>query len=207
MSIAFRFTGILVLALAALAAAFSTGGAKQAEAAGETIDCEIPLAVVCEISHPNGIARVTVTVDFGPEIGKIDVVDEVFRCEKTVTVSWDPIVPNAEFNVVPCKGFGLVGPDGDGGRGIEGKLLAVSRDSSTLAPTDFVVAAPAPKGGPNSLVNPTADDGKMEICHALGNGKYKVMEIPESAWPMHDAHGDGIVIFHIVGGGVVCLLS
>jgi hypothetical protein len=159
--------------------------------------------VVCEISHPNGIAHVTVTVDFGGDIGEVDVVDEAFNCEKTVSVGWDPIVPNATFSVEPCKGFGLVGRD-DGGRDIDGRLVLAGRDDPTFTPTHYVVAQ-APKGASDTLVNPTFDDGKMEICHVLGNGKIKVMEIADTAWPQHDAHGDGVVAFHIVGGGVVCL--
>lgn len=65
-----------------------------------TIDCTIPLQVVCDVQDPQGIARITVTVPTG--MGPVDVVDQQFTCVSNATVSWDPIVPGYEIFVDTC---------------------------------------------------------------------------------------------------------
>ncbi len=202
---AFRFTGILIVGLAALAAAMSIGGGK-AHAAGATIDCEIPLAVECDISHPDGIANVTVTVDFG-DLGLIDVVDKDFDCEEEVTVSWDPIVPNASFEVTPCGGFGFDGSGrGDGGHdlGLTAKPGRGDPSGLLVMPRAYVAPSTPDAAGVHTVTAYSLDD-TMDICHKLGNGTYKVMTINDSAWPAHKAHGDGTVIGHLLDGTAVCV--
>ncbi|MEE9356657.1 MAG: hypothetical protein V3U75_13790 [Methylococcaceae bacterium] len=78
------------------------------EANALEIECEIPLAIVCEVSDPNGFMSVRVNVDFG-DLGLIDVVSRNFpTCRTSTTVSWDPIVANAQIIASPC-------PSGQGG--------------------------------------------------------------------------------------------
>ncbi len=125
MTSVFRLTGIFIIGLAAVVAAMSIGGNK-AQASGATINCQIPLAVVCDIHHDDGIANVTVAVDFG-DLGIVDVVDKDFDCETDVQISWDPIVPNADIQVTPCDGFGLKFNDDDGQHalGLAAKIVPV----------------------------------------------------------------------------------
>ena len=97
----FRFAGILVLTLAAMSAVFSPGGFKHATAAGNaTTSCSIPNNVVCTVSSPFGVKHVTVTLHTSR--GDAKVVDESFRCESPVQVSWDPIVPSSSMKVDTC---------------------------------------------------------------------------------------------------------
>ena len=157
MTFAFRFTGILVIGLAALAAAMSIGGGK-AQAAGATIDCSIPLAVECDIYHPDGVANVTVTVDFGPELGLIDVVDKDFNCQRNVSVSWDPIVANADIKVTPCAGFQFQNPDrGDDGAFVGSLVILAHSDPRTEPLQKLGYGGPDTivlYGGPDSFVAP-----------------------------------------------------
>ena len=201
MSMVFRFTGILVLGLAAIVAAAGIGGGGKAHAAGATIDCEIPLAVECVVSHPDGIANVTVTVDFGPDFGLIDVVDKNFNCQTSVMVSWDPIVPNADFDVTPCAGFQFKDPGRDDDRAMIGTLVILAKSDPRfvqMALPDSTVGY----GGPDTLITP---EKTMEICHVERDGSIEVMTIVAAHWPEHDAHGDGQVAFNLPDGGVVCL--
>jgi hypothetical protein len=190
MSLAFRFTGILIIGLAAIAAVMSIGGGKV-QAAGATIDCAIPNNIVCDVYHPDGIANVTVTVDFG-DLGLIDVVDKNFNCQTNVTVSWDPIVPNYAFTVTPCQGFDFKDPGSDDDRAMIGTLVILAHSE----------ARTVGYGGPDSLATPGET---MEICHVERDGSIKVMKILAVYWPEHEAHGDGVVAFHLPDGGVACL--
>jgi hypothetical protein len=149
MSIVFRFTGILVIGLAAIAAAMSIGGHK-AQAAGATIECTIPLAVECDVYHPDGVANVTVTVDFGPELGLIDVVDEDFNCQRNVSVSWDPIVPNGDIKVTPCQGFDFKDPGRDDDRVLRGSLIILAHSDPRLEPMQSLQKPGY--GGPDTIV-------------------------------------------------------
>jgi V8-like Glu-specific endopeptidase len=69
-----------------------------------TIDCSVPLNVVCDVTDPDGIQRVQVELQTAQ--GAVFAVDETFDCQTSVQVSWDPIVPNAEFTVEQCAGLG-----------------------------------------------------------------------------------------------------
>jgi hypothetical protein len=113
MSTTYRFAGMLVLLLAMLAAALAIA-ARPASAAGTTIDCEAPSHIECTISNPDGIAHVTVTMMTG--LGPIAVVDKSYNCLSEVTVSWDPIVPNAYFDVETCDGLHFAPSTRDDGR-------------------------------------------------------------------------------------------
>ena len=66
------------------------------------VNCNIPLAITCEISDPSGFMAVRVNVDFG-DLGQIDVVNQSFlTCRTSATVSWDPIVPNFQIFTTSC---------------------------------------------------------------------------------------------------------
>jgi len=99
----FRIVGLMVLAIAGAVAAIGPDNSGNANAGGpHSIDCEIPNNVVCEVSSPFGIKHVVVKVDFG-DLGIINVVDDHFYgCPGSVSVHWDPIVPNATFEVETC---------------------------------------------------------------------------------------------------------
>lgn len=96
-----RWLGILLTAVLLLVLLFSAQ-ALLADSNDTDINCTIPLNVVCDISDPDGISRVRVRLDTA--LGEIDVVDENYSCDTDVTVSWDPIVPGAEFIVDECGG-------------------------------------------------------------------------------------------------------
>ena len=65
------------------------------------VSCTIPLMAVCEVSDPDGLARITVELD--TTLGVVTVVDELFDgCPTTGEVSWDPIVPHGEITVYTC---------------------------------------------------------------------------------------------------------
>ena len=114
MSTTYRFAGLLILALAALVAALGIA-TRPADAAGTTIECTIPNHIECVVSNPDGIAHVTVTMMTG--LGPVAVVDKSYNCQTSVMVSWDPIVPNAYFDVETCDGFHFAPPPRDDGRG------------------------------------------------------------------------------------------
>ena len=146
MTTAYRITGLFIVALAALVAALAIA-AKPADAAGPSIDCEVPNHIECEISHPDGIKQVTVTMMTG--FGPVDVVDESYiNCPTSVTVSWDPIVPNASFEVEPCDGFKFAPPTrDDGGRAVrEVSKFAIEEPKSEIM-VGFILAI-APAGEP-----------------------------------------------------------
>jgi hypothetical protein len=101
-----RIAALFLVAGAALVSSMTMNPA-DADAAGATINCAIPLNVVCQVSHPDGIKSVKVMVDFG-DLGTIAVVDKTYpACPKNVQVSWDPIVPNYQFQVETCSGLKL----------------------------------------------------------------------------------------------------
>jgi V8-like Glu-specific endopeptidase len=66
-----------------------------------TIDCTVPNDVSCDVADPDGVQHVQVTLQTAQ--GPLTAVDETFSCQPEVTVSWDPIVPNAEFLVEECS--------------------------------------------------------------------------------------------------------
>lgn len=72
--------------------------------AAVTIDCNVPLNVVCEVSDLiNEIAHIKVQMETAQ--GTVNAVDKAFDpCTTAATISWDPIVPNAKFSVTPCDG-------------------------------------------------------------------------------------------------------
>jgi hypothetical protein len=76
------------------------GQVLLADTLDTTIECQVPLAVTCTLTNPQGIANVKVQVQ--TSLGPVFVVDQNFDCLAEVTVGWDPIVPNAEFFVTDC---------------------------------------------------------------------------------------------------------
>lgn len=89
---------LAVLPLLLLAA----GAFVKPAAAAPTIDCQIPLDVVCTVSDPAGISRVKVTIPTG--FGPVVVVDKTLPvCRSSTTVSWDPIVPGFDIDVTNCE--------------------------------------------------------------------------------------------------------
>lgn len=70
------------------------------------IQCQVPLNVQCAVNETAGIARVVVKLETG--LGVVEAVDNTYSgCPTQVIVSWDPIVPNAEFIVTPCTDPGI----------------------------------------------------------------------------------------------------
>jgi V8-like Glu-specific endopeptidase len=65
-----------------------------------TIECTIPDNVECTIQDPDGIQQVQ--VELQTAAGAVLAVDETFACQTEVAVSWEPIVPNAEFSIQSC---------------------------------------------------------------------------------------------------------
>jgi len=95
---------LLPLVIAFVVTVLSLAVAAPASAA--TIDCDVPLAVDCEISHPDGIQQVTIVAELG------NLFDETYDdCPQTVPVSFDAITPNFEIVVVPCKPMGIKADD------------------------------------------------------------------------------------------------
>jgi hypothetical protein len=192
MNIGMRFAGVMVVGLAALVASVGFGGGgSKAEAAGATISCSVPLDVVCDVTHPDGIANVTVLVDFG-DLGVVDVVNKDYpTCPKDVTVSWDPIVPNATIVVTPCEGFGLLaGGHGDTGRFDLKARETTQRDGGVLA---------SPYSGPNVL----AANIFMSICNEDANGNVHIYKINKGMWNYYRTHGYGVPVNF--GGQVLCI--
>ncbi|WP_428266810.1 hypothetical protein [Haliangium sp.] len=91
----------LFLALAGVAAAPLAGGADAH--ADVTINCSVPLNVVCNVSEPAGIKSIKVTLATG--LGPVDVVDQSYSCVSSATVAWDPIVPGGDIQVETCGGI------------------------------------------------------------------------------------------------------
>lgn len=130
-----RIAALALVVGSALVGGMFGSQAHDAGAAGTSIDCSIPLNIVCTVSNPAGIKSVKVNVDFGGEIGTIAVVNKTYpNCPKTVDVHWDPIVPNYAFAVETCDGLKLSGGNptqgGIGDRGI--KALVVLNQSQPL---------------------------------------------------------------------------
>lgn len=97
----FRLASIIILVVGLIFISSS----KEAQAIDS--NCSIPNNIECEVSDPDGFTDVRVNVDFGGEIGSIDVVNqESSTCRTKTKVSWDPIVPNFEIFATPCGGGG-----------------------------------------------------------------------------------------------------
>lgn len=92
-AVALMGTLVLLLLLVPLA---------HSDAGDTTVDCEIVGAISCEVSDPDGIARILVRMNTA--LGPVNVVEESYSaCPQAVQVSWDPIVPNYEIVVEPCR--------------------------------------------------------------------------------------------------------
>jgi len=67
------------------------------------VNCQIPNAIICEVTDPDGFMAVRVDVDFG-ELGVVAVTNHTFpKCVTSATVSWDPIVPNFQVFTTECS--------------------------------------------------------------------------------------------------------
>jgi hypothetical protein len=115
-----RFAALFLVAGTVMAGSMFAGSATGAGASGAYITCEVPQNIVCSVASATGIKRVIVTVDFGGNIGDVNVVDQSYpSCPNGVNVGWDPIVPNYRFTVETCDGLKLLqggAPSVHGGR-------------------------------------------------------------------------------------------
>ncbi len=67
------------------------------------VQCEVPNHIVCNVSDPDGFMSVRVNVDFGDDLGQIDVVTQTYMtCRTNATVSWDIIQPNFDILTTSC---------------------------------------------------------------------------------------------------------
>lgn len=110
---------LLLLILATASVTYSGPG-------DTTIECSVPLSVVCDVGDPDGLARIVVTMDTAQ--GPVQVVQEAYSsCPQMETVFWDPIVPNFEITVEECNA------NTDGVAGIlHGNLLLYPEGDATL---------------------------------------------------------------------------
>lgn len=133
--------------LAALALLGASGAAllptAPAAAAGgnTTVSCTIPNSVSCQVSDPDGIASVRVTMDWKGTT--VDLVDESFACQTQVAVSWDSAYHADEILVEDCAG-----PPVGGGRG-----------SLTIGP------APGHPSAPSALAS--SSGGSTQVTYSI----------------------------------------
>lgn len=87
--------GTLVLTVLTLASFTQVAHAKS------DVECRIASDVKCQVSEPNGIARIVVVVK--STVGQFEVLDKRYpRCPTTKKVRYDRVLPNAEVRVTAC---------------------------------------------------------------------------------------------------------
>ncbi|MEJ2210313.1 MAG: trypsin-like serine protease [Anaerolineae bacterium] len=102
-----RFSSLfLALCLVLAAGMIFVVGTAVAAPDNTSIDCTVPNDVVCDVADPDGVQPVQVTIQTAQ--GPVIAVDETYACQAEVTVSWDPIVPNAQFSVQDCTDPGPI---------------------------------------------------------------------------------------------------
>ena len=144
MTATYRITGLVILLLATIVSALAFTS-RPAGAVGTEIECTIPNHIECVVSNPDGIAQVKVTMMTG--FGPVEVVNKTYNCLTEVTVSWDPIVPNAYFDVETCDGFHFAPPTRDDGRGGDDGLAKLAVEPEREPIVGFVLLL---YGGPDS---------------------------------------------------------
>ncbi|EKF19238.1 hypothetical protein [Nitratireductor pacificus] len=100
-------TSLAMLALSGLSTASVAGQLALApQAAGATMNCSIPNAVVCTISSTKGLKLVKITANT-PQ-GSVNLVNKSYNgCPKQVKVSWDSAYHMSGKQIVECGGFKL----------------------------------------------------------------------------------------------------
>ncbi|GAB1258685.1 hypothetical protein [Aurantivibrio plasticivorans] len=163
--------------------------------AAPQIQCSIPLAVECDVFDSDGFSAVTVAVDFGGEIGVINVVSQSFQnCRNNTVISWDPIVPNYQIITTPCtSGIGKITYDGNG-KGSKTPQLSVSSyriiESDDGRSLKAALDKPDSKPLPSQFTGFKGDDIKQGIfetdCTWTNQDQAKCL-----VW---DCDGDGVCV-------------
>ena len=69
-----------------------------------------------------------------------------------------------------------------------GNTIQVGIWGTTITPAPTEIIAPTPTETPTPT--PTPEDSKINICHKSGPVNWGAIQIPQSAWPAHQGHGD-----------------
>jgi hypothetical protein len=71
--------------------------------------------------------------------------------------------------------------------------VSASAQVSNVGREELIQIEVQMSGSSATIVNEVRTSGKVELCHATGNGTYQKIEVSVSAEPAHRAHGDAKV--------------